>query len=127
VGTTKSKPMRKVIRLQQQVYLRRLKVPEAANSLVLLHYYYAGKQVVTSTNPTSRNIYLHNNVAEMLELNSRIKYFQYTALFEWFSPGLDSIMNCEYKRFLVQFRHNSKCILQETVFAHITVFAFFVS
>jgi hypothetical protein len=74
-----------------------------------------------------------HNVAEMqsllhvLELNSRIIYFQYTALFEWFSPGLDSIMNCEYNRFLVQLLHNSTCILQETVYAHITVYAFFVS
>jgi hypothetical protein len=74
-----------------------------------------------------RNVTEMQPLLHVLELNSRIKYFQYTALFEWFSPGLDSIMNCEYKRFLVQFLHNSACILQETVFAHITVYAFFVS
>jgi hypothetical protein len=65
------------------------------------------------------------SLLHVAELNSTIKYFQYTALIEWFSPGLDLIMKCEYKRFLVQFLHNSTCILQETVFVHITVYAFF--
>jgi hypothetical protein len=42
-------------------------------------------------------------LSHVFELNTRIKYFQYTALFEWFSPGLDSFMNCEYFDFWYNF------------------------